>query len=139
MDRIDETLIGLLRVNARAPVAELARRVGLSRGAVQNRIDRMVSRGEISGFTVKKTQGEAAAVRAIIGIGIEGDTAPAVIGALKAIVGIDAVHLTNGRWDMIAELSADTLGGFSNTLDDLRRIKGISSSETSLLLKTHRF
>ena len=46
--------------------------------------------------------------------------------------------MTNGRWDMIAELETDSLEGFSNALDGVRLIEGIAATETSLLLKTHQ-
>jgi DNA-binding Lrp family transcriptional regulator len=117
MDEIDRKLTALLRADARAPVARLARAVNLSRGAVQNRIDKMLAAGEIAGFTVRSApEDEAGRVRAIMGIAVE----------------------TNGRWDMIAERCTESLAGFSNALDNIRLIDGISATETSLLLKTHR-
>ena len=45
--------------------------------------------------------------------------------------------MTNGRWDMLAELNTDSLAGFSRALDRVRTIEGIAASETSLLLTTH--
>ena len=47
--------------------------------------------------------------------------------------------MTNGRWDMLAELNTPNLAAFSKALDRIRTIEGISASETSLMLKTHRF
>lgn len=139
MDEIDRRLVALLRADARAPVARLARAVNLSRGAVQNRIDKMVASGEISGFTIKSPPGaDATQVRAIMGIAVEGERSAAVLRALRGFREVEAVHMTNGRWDMIAELRTDSLAGFSNALDNIRLIDGISGTETSLLLKTHR-
>ncbi len=53
MDDTDRRLIGLLRENARLPVATLARRLKVSRGTVQNRINRLAAEGAITGFTVR--------------------------------------------------------------------------------------
>jgi len=140
MDGPDLKLIALLRADSRASMTELARAVGLSRGAVQNRIDRMIARGDILGFTVKvRDREQDRGVRAIMGIAVEGESAAAVIKALRGVTAVEAIHMTNGRWDMVAELRADTLTGFSHALDDIRRIKGISASETNLLLETYRF
>jgi DNA-binding Lrp family transcriptional regulator len=120
-------------------VARLARAVNLSRGAVQNRIDRMVASGEIAGFTIRSASGDdSGLVRAIMGIAVEGGRSAGVLRALRGIREVEAVHMTNGRWDMIAELTADSLAGFSNALDSIRLVDGISATETSLLLKTHR-
>jgi DNA-binding Lrp family transcriptional regulator len=139
MDEIDRKLTALLRADARAPVARLARAVNLSRGAVQNRIDKMLAAGEIAGFTVRSApEDEAGRVRAIMGIAVEGERSAAVLRGLRGFREIEAVHMTNGRWDMIAELCTESLAGFSNALDNIRLIDGISATETSLLLKTHR-
>jgi DNA-binding Lrp family transcriptional regulator len=138
MDEIDQRLIALLRVNARAPVASLAKTLRVSRGTVQNRIDRMIARGDIVGFTVKaRAESEAQRVRAIMAIAVEGERSGAVLRALRGFPQVERVHMTNGRWDMIAELNTDSLAGFSNALDGIRLIDGISATETSLLLKTH--
>jgi DNA-binding Lrp family transcriptional regulator len=138
MDEIDRRLIALLRANARAPVASLAKTLKVSRGTVQNRIDRMTERGDIVGFTIKaRAETEAERVRAVMAIAVEGERSGAVLRALRGFPQVERVHMTNGRWDMIAELNTDSLAGFSAALDAIRLIDGISATETSLLLKTH--
>ena len=137
MDETDRKLISLLRANARTPVAALAAVLKVSRGTVQNRIDRMLARGDIGGFTVRVPD-DAERVRAVMAIAVEGERSGAVLRALRGFPEVRAVHMTNGRWDMIAELETDSLEGFSNALDGVRLIEGIAATETSLLLKTHR-
>ena len=138
MDETNQRLIALLRANARAPVATLAKTLKVSRGTVQNRIDRMIARGDIVGFTVKaKAESKAERVRAIMAIAVEGERSGAVLRALRGFPQVERVHMTNGRWDMIAELNTDSLAGFSNALDGIRLIDGIAATETSLLLKTN--
>jgi DNA-binding Lrp family transcriptional regulator len=139
MDDTDRKLITLLRADARAPMARLARSVNLSRGAVQNRIDRLLASGEIAGFTIRSApEADAQRVRAIMGIAVEGGRSGAVLRSLRGFPEVEAVHMTNGRWDMMAELATDSLAGFSNVLDNIRLVEGVSATETSLLLKTHR-
>lgn len=141
MDETDRKLIALLRANARAPVAALAKALKVSRGTVQNRIDRMMARRDIVGFTVKaRAETEAERVRAIMAIAIEGERerSGAVLRALRGFPQVEQVHMTNGRWDMIAELNTESLAAFSAALDGIRQIDGISATETSLLLTTHR-
>lgn len=137
MDETDRKLVSLLRDNARAPVASLAKSLKVSRGTVQNRIDRMLTKGQIGGFTVR-VRDDADRVRAIMAIAVEGERSGAVLKALRAFPEVRAVHMTNGRWDMIAELETDSLAGFSAALDAVRLIEGISATETSLLLRTHQ-
>ena len=139
MDEIDRRLIALLRADSRAPTASLARVLKVSRGTVQNRIDRLMAAGVIQGFTVKvQAETEAERVRAIMAIAVEGERSGAVLRALRGFPEVEAVHMTNGRWDMIAELNTESLTGFSRALDAVRLIEGISATETSLLLTTHR-
>lgn len=139
MDDLDRQLIALLRRDARAPVTSLAKALKLSRGAVQNRIDRMLAKGELGGFTVRAAdRAGAPRVRALAMIAVEGRNSAAVIKALAGLPEVAAIHSTNGRWDLVAELDAESLEAFSRALDALRLIDGVASSETSLLLATHR-
>lgn len=141
MDDLDRRLLALLRADSRAPVATLAARLKVSRGTVQNRIDRMMRPGgAIQGFTVRtRPEMEESRIRAIMGIAIEGERSAAVIKALRGLPEVDKVHTTNGRWDLIAELETATLAEFSRTLDQIRTIEGIASTETSILLATQKF
>jgi DNA-binding Lrp family transcriptional regulator len=139
MDDLDHRLIGLLREDARAPVAGLAKSLKVSRGTVQARIDRMIGRGDIAGFTVRvRPEAEAARVRAVMMVAIEGERSTPVIKALSALPQVAAVHTTNGRWDLVVDLDTDSLPDFSRTLDAVRLIEGITATETSLLLSTRR-
>ena len=72
MDETDRGLITLLRANARTPVASLAKTLKVSRGTVQNRIDRMHARGDIGGFTIRVPD-QSERVRAIMAIAVEGE------------------------------------------------------------------
>jgi len=139
IDATDRALIALLRANAREPVASLAARLKLSRGTVQNRIDRMIAGGAIQGFTIRTLpELEAERVRAIMCIAIEGERSGAVVRALRGFPEVAAIHTTNGRWDLVAELNTESLAAFSRTLDEIRLIDGIASTETSLLLAAHK-
>jgi DNA-binding Lrp family transcriptional regulator len=140
MDDLDRRLLALLRMNARESVAALAAQLKVSRGTVQNRIARMMGReGVIQGFTVKtRPEVEAQRVRAIMCIAIEGERSAKVIKALRGLPEVDKVHTTNGRWDLVAELDTANLGDFSRTLDQIRTVEGIASTETSILLATQK-
>jgi DNA-binding Lrp family transcriptional regulator len=138
MDDTDRHLVSLLRDNARLPVASLAKKLGVSRGTVQNRIDRLIARGTIEGFTVR-AKPDAAAIRAIMMLGVEGERSDAILDELKKFPEVRAVHTTNGRWDMVVELQTDDLTTFDRVLHRIRQITGVSGSETSLLLSSYAF
>jgi DNA-binding Lrp family transcriptional regulator len=139
-DELDRRLIALLRADSREPAATLAKRLKVSRGTVQNRIARLLASGEIQGFTVKtRPDVEANRVRAVMTIAVEGERSGAVVKALSGLPQVAAVHTTNGRWDLVAELDVETLAEFSATLDVVRQIEGIAATETSILLATRKF
>lgn len=138
MDDLDHQLIGLLRQNARESVASLAKQLRVSRGTVQNRIDKLVTSRTLLGFTVR-TAPDAGThrVRAVTMIRTEGD-ADAVIKALRGYPEVRALHTTNGRWDIVAELATDTLQEFDEVLRQIGKVRGVANTETSLLLSTHK-
>lgn len=139
MDDLDRELISLLRDNARTPIAVLAKKLKVARGTVQNRIAKLESDGTIVGYTVRlRPQSDEQRVRAWMNIAVEGNRADAVIRALRGEPAVGALHSTNGRWDVVAEIRADDLPSFDRVLSRIRLIEGIAHSETSLLLSTHK-
>jgi DNA-binding Lrp family transcriptional regulator len=140
VDDTDRSLIALLRNDARASVASLAKALGVARGTVQNRMNRLQKVGTIVGFTVRlKPDVEEQRMRAFMTVSVEGNQVDAVIRALRGEPAVSALYSTNGRWDIVAELRADSLEGFDRVLARIRLIEGISQTETSLLLSTFKF
>ena len=138
MDDLDRKLMALLRTDARASASKLAADLKVSRGTVQNRIDRMLARGTIQGFTIRaRPDVEAERIRAVMCIEIKGERSSAVVKALRGFPEVAAIHTTNGRWDLVVELDTESLSAFSRTLDEIRRIEGIAATETNLLLSSH--
>lgn len=139
MDKTDNALIGLLRKNGRATLSELAADLGVQRSTVRARLDRLTRGGEIAGFTVlTRADVTDAPVRGLMMLEVAGRGAEKVSSALRKIAAVQAVHSTNGTWDLIAEISTDTLERFDNVLTDIRKMDEITRSETNLLLSTRR-
>ena len=139
MDKKDHGLISALRENARASLSDLAHRLGVSRTTVRSRIERLQQRGDILGFTVVlKDDAIHDPVRGIMMIGIEGRGTDRIVRQLTGLPELRAVHSTTGRWDVIAEIGTNSLEDFDSTLAQIRRMDGVTSSETSLLLSTRK-
>lgn len=137
LDDLDRALLSALRENGREPVASLARRLEVSRATVNSRLDRLVTSGTVVGFSVRvRDELDPLAIRAISLIAVEGRATQQVIGQLKGLPEISALHTTNGAWDLVAELSAANLADFDQVLGKIRSITGIVNSETSLLLSS---
>jgi DNA-binding Lrp family transcriptional regulator len=139
MDDIDRQLIALLRDDARMSIASLAKKLHVARGTVQNRLARLEANGTVVGYTVRlRPQVEEQGIRALMTVAVEGNRSEAVLRALRGDPAVSALHSTNGRWDFVVELRADSLEAFDRVLGRIRLLEGISNTETSLLLSTHK-
>jgi DNA-binding Lrp family transcriptional regulator len=139
MDDTDRQLIALLRQDARLSVATLAAKLGVSRGTVTNRLRKLEDEQVIVGYTVRlKPDAEPNHIRAWMGVLVEGNQTRAVTASLLGEPGVEALHDTNGRWDLLAELRAESMGELSKVLERIRLIKGIANTETNILLATFR-
>jgi DNA-binding Lrp family transcriptional regulator len=100
---------------------------------------RLVASGEIAGFTVL-TRGDVARapVRGLMMLQVEGRGTDRIMARLSGIPEVTAFHTTNGTWDLIVEVGTRTLEEFDQVLFAIRRIEGVSRSETNLLLSTRR-
>lgn len=136
LDETDRALLLALQENARLPVATLARRLGLARTTVQTRLDRLEQSGVIQGYSVRLNQNLRAPLRATVLISIEPRSGPAVMSRLKSLPQVRRVHTTSGRFDLIANVEADTTEGLDDTLDRIGEAKGVRSSESLIHLST---
>lgn len=137
LDDLDRRLLAALREDGRAPVASLARTLGVARATVNSRIDRLVASGIIVGFSVRvRDELEPLAIHAISLIEVEGRTTDDVIFGLRGLPEVIALHSTNGGWDLVAELRTENLAEFDRVLGRIRSIDGVVNSETSLLLSS---
>lgn len=136
-DSIDQQLISILRTDARASISKLATLLHVSRGTVQNRLDRLISTGAIVGFTIRAhDELETDVVRAVMMIEVVGKTTAQVINKLRGIPQLEKLHTTNGAWDLVGEIRASNLQEFDRVLRDVRTIDGVLNSETSILLSS---
>jgi len=139
MDATDQQLIALLRKDARTNVAALAKKLGVSRGTVTNRIARLEDSGVIVGYTVRlRPDAKPDEISAWMSVAVEGNQTRAVIASLLGEPGVAALHDTNGRWDLLAELRAANLQELAEVLERVRLIKGIAGTETSIHLMTYK-
>jgi DNA-binding Lrp family transcriptional regulator len=139
VDDTDKALIALLRRDARTSIATLAAKLHVSRGTVTNRLRKLEKEHVIVGYSVRlRPEAEPDLIRAWMGVVVEGNQTRAVMASLLGEPGVAALHDTNGRWDLLAELQAASNAELSAVLERVRLIKGIAGTETSILLATYR-
>ena len=136
-DALDRALIAHLRGDGRASLSKLAAALGVARGTVQNRLDRLIETGTLLGFTARVREDyEDGAVHAVMMIEVVGKSTTQVIRKLRGLPEVHALHTTNGSWDLVANIRAGSLAKFDRVLREVRMIDGIANSETSLLLSS---
>ncbi|MGF6875754.1 Lrp/AsnC family transcriptional regulator [Paraburkholderia sp. MM5477-R1] len=139
LDDVDRQLIALLRDNARLSIVALSKTLRIARATVQNRITRLEKHGVIIGYTVRlKPAVERHRIRALMSITVQGNRAADVVKLLRGHPNVVSIHSTNGRWDLVVELHADSLEQFDRVLGAVRLVDGIANTETSILLSTHK-
>ncbi|WP_171098567.1 Lrp/AsnC family transcriptional regulator [Ruegeria sp. HKCCD7255] len=137
MDELDNRLLAALQRDARASLSELAQSLGVTRTTIRSRLQRLKQSGEIVGFTVLTRQGVTESpVRGLMMLGIEGRGTERIMSRIAAMQEVRAVHSTNGSWDLIAEIGTETLAELDKILFQIRRMEGVTRSETNLLLST---
>jgi DNA-binding Lrp family transcriptional regulator len=139
LDDTDHQLIALLRRDARLPLATLAAKLGVSRGTVANRLRKLEDAQVIVGYTLLlQPDAQPQQIRAWMWVLVDGNQTRAVIASLLGEPGVASLHDTNGRWDLLAELRADSMAEFSRLLERVRLTAGIRNTETSILLSSYR-
>jgi DNA-binding Lrp family transcriptional regulator len=139
MDELDQQLIALLRQDARLSIADLAHKLRVSRGTVNNRLRKLQDQRVILGYTVRlRPEAEPERIRAWMGVQVEGNVVRQVMASLLGEPGVVALHDTNGRWDLLAEIEAQSTTGLSQVLERIRLVRGIRITETNIHLATYR-
>lgn len=139
MDDIDRELLRLLTLDARQSATELGRILAVSRSTIQNRIDRLISQGVISRFTIELGEGhETPLVKAVLMIKVtSGDTRP-LISKLKKISEIEVLTTINGAYDLMAELRASSLNKLDKVIFDVRSMQTVLDTNSYICLATYK-
>lgn len=136
IDDIDRALVTLLSNDARMPVSDLARRLGLARTTVQARIERLIQRGAIAGFTIRRGPALREAIRATVLVCIEPRSQPEVLARLRQMPEVETVHTTTGRVDLMVIVCAASTEALDAALDRVAEARGVKSSESLIHLTT---
>jgi DNA-binding Lrp family transcriptional regulator len=137
MDDLDEHLLGRLRENARAPVAELARGLGLSRTTIQSRLARLERTGVIAGYSVKLSETrEGALIQAFVMLTVDPKQAAAVTSALRRLPAVGSLQSVSGPFDMIAQVEAANVGEMDALIGEIGALRGVERTSASIVLAT---
>lgn len=135
LDDLDRHLLALLQADARAPTAELARRLKVARTTVVARIARLEREGVVAGYGVRLGQRvEQAAVRAFCALSVQARSASAVIKALERMPEVEGAWAVSGEFDYMVQLRCESPQELDALLDQLGQIEGVRQTQTSMVL-----
>jgi len=137
LDPIDRQLIALLRENARAPTAALARSLGLSRTTVQSRIERLERAKVIVGYSVRLSEAqERGAVHAYIMITVKPKHASQVEREVRKLREVRVLQAVSGAFDMMAQATTDSITDMDELIDAIGELDGVERTTSSIVLST---
>ena len=137
LDPTDRALLALLRDDARAPTAELARKLNLSRTTVQSRMERLQRQRVICGFTITvPDELEAGLVRAHVMITLAPKRSGAIEVALRKIAEVRVLHSVSGPFDLIAIVAAASIGELDALIDRIGGLDGVERTTSAIVLST---
>jgi len=135
VDEIDERILGLLEENSRMTYVEIGRTVGLSEGAVRNRVQALVSGGVIKRFTVEKSSTHG--VRALTMIAVNPGTPTYEVSKMvNLLAGVERIYEVTGEYDIVMVSSGGNIEGINKVIEDIREIEGVEKTNTIIVLRT---
>lgn len=133
----DDALLALLRLNAREPVASLARKLGLSRTTVQDRLRKLEASGVIAGYGVKLgAQTRNAGISALVTLAVEPKRQVDVAKTIGKFPQVETLHTVSGKFDLVAVVKTPSAEAMDKLIDDLGIISGVTEIETAVILST---
>ena len=135
VDDLDARLLRELDEAPRVGVLELSRRLGVARGTVQARLDRLVERGVIATFApTLNPVAMGYAVTAFATLEISQGQGQAVLAHLRAIPEVLEVHTITGPGDMLCRVVARSNDDLQQVLDRVTQYPEIVRTSTVIAL-----
>jgi DNA-binding Lrp family transcriptional regulator len=138
IDSFDEKIINILQNDARKPFVEIANTIGLSESAVRRRIKNLIDNNIIKKFTIEIDNSEKTSAITLISVASSSDTST-VTSKLLNLEGVDVVYEITGQYDIAAIISAPAISEINSYIDEVRKIEGVSDTNTVIILKTLKY
>jgi DNA-binding Lrp family transcriptional regulator len=135
IDSFDEQIIKILQEDSRKSFVEIANSIGLSESAVRRRVKNLTDNKVIKKFTIEISQNEKTSAITLISVASTSDTSTVTSRLLK-LEGIEVIYEITGQYDIAAIISAPAISQINSYIDEVRKIEGVSDTNTVIILKT---
>jgi len=135
VDAIDEKILKALMDNSRNTYVDIGNTVGLSEGAVRNRVQALVNSGTIRKFTIEVAP--SIRVRSLTMISV--DPSIPTYGISKKVEdlsGIESIYEVTGEYDIVCVVSQRDIEGLNQTIEEIRKLDGVVKTNTVIVLRT---
>ncbi|WP_031158753.1 Lrp/AsnC family transcriptional regulator [Streptosporangium roseum] len=137
LDELDRKVLHLIRERPRTGLLEIARLLGVARGTVQARLDRMVADGVITDFGPNLSpRALGYPVQAFTTLEVEQITRPDISTALTAIPEVLEAHIVTGPGDVWCRIAGRDHEHIQQVIDQTLAIPGVRRSSTVITLST---
>ena len=139
MDRTDYALLEALQEDARASLAELGRKIGLSISATNERVKKLVAAGIVRGWHVRLDADRLGyPVMAMVAIAIDRpDSAGGFAAAIGEIPEVQECHQVEGTWSFMLKVRARDQRHLEEfVLSQIRPIPGVTGTQTTIVVRS---
>jgi len=133
-DKVDECILEFLRKDSRESFVEIGKKLKLSESAIRHRVKNMVGNGAITKFTVEEGGGQPEAL-VLVSADSSIDTSKVSLKLTK-LNGIKKIYEITGQYDICVIVQAPTISEINTCIDNLRKISGVTDTNTVIILKT---
>ena len=134
-DKTDEKIIEFLRNDSRESFVDIGKKLKLSESAVRRRVKNLVDNGTIKKFTVEVGEGNTTSAIVLISVESSIDTSK-VSSKLTKLRGVKTVYEITGQYDITVVIRAPNITEINECIDSLRKIPGVSDTNTVIILRT---
>ena len=129
MDETDLKILRILRENSRIKYVQIAKKVGLSEGAVRRRIRKLLDENIIKKFTIET----AAEVEGIVLIKTDPTKTGEAVSKIRKMA--DKTFEVSGDYDIAAFIQAYTIEELNKKVDEIRKLPSVLSTNTLIRMK----
>jgi Lrp/AsnC family transcriptional regulator for asnA, asnC and gidA len=136
LDDVSKAIISALQQDGRRSYSAIAEEIGISEGAVRQRVQRLMNGGVMQIVAVTDPTELGFGREAMIGICCSGDSLQ-VAEKLTEVDAIDYVVVTAGRFDVVVDVVCEDDAELLDILNtEIRTLPGVYLAETLVSLKT---
>jgi DNA-binding Lrp family transcriptional regulator len=137
IDSLDDQIIRILQSNSRKSFVEIADEIRLSESAVRRRVKNLIDSGIIKRFTIELEASKKTSAITLISVSSTADTS-VVSSNLMKLKGVEIIYEITGQYDIAVIIVAPTIAEINKYIDEVRKIEGVSDTNTVIILKTMR-